>query len=183
MAGQTNAWFKQWWGILIIALSALLLLGVLGKVFVDARHSSEVAAAKAAERRETAKADAEMRHMHRDKSGYEAVPESDFSSLLSDPGAYEGMKYVVYGRVTKAAAAGGSQISADVAPTRGESAGDYRVHARVTTKDPNNFKGLAENDLVTIYAEVGGSSDAEDGDGTGTPSFDAYVVEKTGSAG
>lgn len=149
------------------------------KAAEDAKKAEEEAA-KQAEADAAAAAEA----ARLDPASYTAISARDWQLIEKDPDSHAGENYVIYGHVTQADAATGTEgFRANSSGEWAENWYDYQVNT-IVIADPEIVKTIVTDDLVTMYVTIIGAQtyDTQIGGSTTAPMVMANIVEVTGSA-
>lgn len=151
-----------------------------------AQTSAALAAAAAESSAAAARAAAESatRAAKLDKSAYQSVDSRTWQLVAKNPAAHVGEKYLVYGRVTQAdTAMGTSTIRVN---TDGAQVDYYDMDINtVASQGLASFSDVVEDDLVTMWVEVTGSTtyDTTIGGSVTAPTVDVNIIQTTGHTG
>lgn len=151
-----------------------------------AQSDEEMAAARAAAeekvRASLAAAEAERAALL-DPANYETLTARDFALFAKNPDSFTGRKIVLYGVVTQADAATGTDIfRANTASEPMGASYNYDENTIVTAKDESVIADIVKGDFVTMYVEVKGSQsyDTQIGGSTTAPLVQVNVINVTG---
>ncbi len=127
-----------------------------------ASASAEAEASRSAEAEASASAEAEAskaakeekaRKAAKDPSTYKSISARDWARLEKDADTHAGEKYVIYGYVTQADSATGTDyFRADTGGTKGDWY-DYDVNT-IVTADSDKVKKVVADDILKLYVEV-----------------------------
>ncbi|AZG43487.1 DUF2510 domain-containing protein [Gordonia insulae] len=119
-----------------------------------------------------------------DKSSYQAVDSRQWQLVAKRPDSHTGEKYVVYGRVVQADSATGDDIRVN---TDGQQVDYYDMDINTVASEgqPGIFGNIVEDDLVTMWVVVTGSTsyDTTMGGSVTAPTVDVNMIEPYGSTG
>jgi hypothetical protein len=119
-----------------------------------------------------------------DRTTYQAIAPRDFALLVKNPDAYVGQKFVVYGAVTQFdSATGPSTFRGNTGAVPQADWYDYDQNTIIQARDPAILTDVVEDDMVTMYVEVGGSYTYETqiGGSTTVPLLYVNIIDVTGS--
>lgn len=150
----------------------------------SARAEAEASASAAAEAEAAAAAAAAAAEAAlRDPATYSSISRRDWQLIEKDPDSHAGEKYIVYGHVTQADAATGTELFR--ADTGGAKADwyDYEVNT-IVSADADLVSGVVTDDMVRLYVTIIGSFsyDTQIGGSTTAVAVSAGIIEVTGSS-
>lgn len=148
----------------------------------EASAAAQASASAAAEASAAAQASATAQAALTDVSTYSKISSRDWQLIEKDPDSHVGEKYIVYGRVTQADAATGTEMfRVDTGGTKADWY-DYDINT-VVAADPSIVTTIVTDDLVKMYITVTGaySYDTQIGGSTTAVAVLAGVVENLGS--
>jgi len=119
----------------------------------SASAEAEASASAEAEASKAAKAEEKARKAAKDPSTYKSISARDWALLEKDADTHAGEKYVIYGYVTQADSATGTDyFRADTGGTKGDWY-DYDVNT-IVTADSDKVKKVVADDVLKLYVEV-----------------------------